>query len=122
MLCSHSVRDGPCKRYAERGSATNEARSHLSPVFRINLNTQGDMREMPTTSPNTALSLCHPMAAPGAYSVRRTCCSSEVAVSANVAALSRNGSKKDGMSSVLRSSLVLKSYCQPNETTRRFPT
>src|SRR3712207_4879396 len=122
MLCSHSVRDGPRKRYAERGSATNEARSHLLSVFRLSLNTQGDRREMPTTSPNTALSLCHPIAAPGAYSVRRTCGSSEGAIPANVAARSRNGTKKDGISSVLRSPLVLKSYCQPNETTRRFPT
>src|SRR5215213_2700489 len=73
MLCSHSVREGPLSRYPDLGSAVRETRSHVEPTFRLSRNRHEESREMPTTSPNTALSRCHPMPAPAAYSVTRTC-------------------------------------------------
>src|SRR4051794_2120915 len=83
MLCSHSLRDGPESRYADRGSATIERRSHLLPSLRRRRKAQDDRREIPTTSPNTERSLCHPIWTPGLYSVSRTCCSCSGGNSAN---------------------------------------
>ena len=75
MLCSHSVRDGPRIRYAERGATTSEMRSHLAPAFRRSRNVHGATSEIPITSPKMSLSRCHPIAAPGAYSVTSACTS-----------------------------------------------
>ena len=76
---------------------------------------------MPTTSSNTALSLCQPIAAPAGYSVTKACGNRDGARPAKAAAASRSGSRKDGMSPARRSSPELKSYFQPMETTRRLP-
>ncbi len=101
MLCSHSVRDGPASRYAERGAAMIAARCHLPPCARRNLNRHGETSEMPTTSAKTGLSRCYPMAAPDPYSVTRTYCKSPGPNPAKSAARRRSGSgsRNGGMSS-----------------------
>src|SRR5262245_18593543 len=126
MLCSHSERDEPLKRYAERGSTATLTRSHRcftfgcllcaeplraqasrgprsrdnSPlVFRLNLSTHDGSRETPATCPKTALSRCHPIPLPDRYSVTSACCKSSASTSANDAALARSGSRKSGTSS-----------------------
>ena len=74
MLCSHFHRAGPNSKYAERGSTRSETRSHR--LLASNLrrrNVHGETNESPITVPKTGRSLCHPMGAPGAYSVTRTC-------------------------------------------------
>ena len=55
---------------------------------------QGDSREIPTTSPNTERSLCHPIWTPGLYSVSRTCCSRSGGNPANAAASLADGKQK----------------------------
>src|SRR5215208_4227079 len=122
MLCCHSKRAGPLNEYAERGSAGTFTRSHFPSTFLRKRSTHGVSSEIPTTCPNTALSRCHPIPAPGAYSVTSTCCNFSGSSSANEAARSRNGRRNSGMSSALRNAPPPEnSYCQPNETTRLLP-
>src|SRR6476469_10026739 len=101
MLCSHSVRDSPRNRYTERGSAVRDTRSQAVPFFRRRRKVHGASSEIPTTSPKTALSLCHPMPAPAEYSVTRTICRSVAVSSAKSAAFCLTSRRKAGMSSDL---------------------
>jgi hypothetical protein len=73
MLCSQVVRDGPLRRYAERGLARREMRSQLLPFLSRSLKVHGASNEMPMMSPNIFLSRCQPIPAPGAYSVTSAC-------------------------------------------------
>ena len=68
MLCSHSVRDGPRRRYIDLGSKLSDARSQREPAFRRSRKRQGDSNDTPITSVNVALSRCHPMVEPAEYS------------------------------------------------------
>ena len=89
-LCSHSVRTGPLNRYAERGSGIMLTRSHFPFVSaRLRRKTHLFSSEMPTTLSNTALSRCHPIPAPGAYSLTRACSKASGSSSANMAAVCR---------------------------------
>src|SRR5206468_3690442 len=74
MLCSHVHRAAAASRYADRGSRLRQTRCHfLSPSAFLKRNVHGAAKESPITLPNAGRSLCHPIGAPGAYSVTRTC-------------------------------------------------
>jgi hypothetical protein len=77
-----------------------------------------------TSSKSIARSLCQPMAALGAYSLTKTCsktCSKTLgSMAAKDPALCRIGNGNSGIADDERNSALLKSYRQPNETTRRL--
>src|SRR4051794_22845938 len=100
ILCSHVHRAGPARKYADRGSRHRETRSHLPPTSRfLRRKVHNDPKESPITLPNTDRSLCHPIGAPGVYSLTRTCCKARKAKPEPVSTFSQSSRRNGGMGS-----------------------
>lgn len=83
---------------ADRGSMMIVFRSHLAPRFSRSRKLQDASRETPATSSKCGLSRCHPMPAPGPYSLIRTWAKASAGRPANEATLWRKPRRKSGMS------------------------
>ncbi len=98
-----------------------EMRFHCAPCARRNRIVAGASSETPAMIPNCDLSLCHPMPAPGRYSLTPTCRKAPASQPANSATRTRRSLRNAGISLAGSTERRLKSYLRPKLATLRLP-